>query len=142
MRPIQKESASTSYRYEFDSKFCNVRYIDEDDIVLLRWKGFARSEDYREPTSFALRLLEQNPGSNFVVDARNGFEDDPDDVIWGFSVLLPAMAKTDCKYVAFIMDDATDIEKEMNMWTREFGKYFSVIIADSYEKAVSNIRST
>jgi len=126
-------------KYEFDSKFCNVKYIEEDKIVLLRWKGFARSDDYREPTSFALRLLEKNPNSNFIVDARNGFEDDPDDVIWGFSFLLPAMSRTDCKHVAFIMEDAIDIQDEMNMWTREFGKYFHVLIVDSYEQAVMKI---
>jgi hypothetical protein len=130
-----------SCKYEFDSKFCNVKYIEENNIVLLRWKGFARSDDYREPTSFALRLLEQNPDSNFIVDARNGFEDDPDDVIWGFSFLLPSMSRTDCKYVAFIMEDVIDIENEMNMWTREFGKYFNVLIADSYEQALMKMRS-
>lgn len=130
-----------SCKYEFDSKFCNVKYIEEDNIVLLRWKGFARSDDYREPTSFALRLLGQNPDSNFIVDARNGFEDDPDDVTWGFSFLLPAMSRTDCKYVAFIMEDVGDIQDEMNMWTREFGKYFNVLIADSYEQVLMKMRS-
>lgn len=124
-----------SCKCEFDSKFCNVKYIEEDNIVFLRWKGFARSDDYREPTLFALRLLEQNAGSNFVVDARNGFEDDPEDVIWGFSVLLPAMAKTDCKHVAFIMENVTHIKNEMNMWEKEFGRYFQVLNVDSYEQA-------
>jgi hypothetical protein len=129
-----------SCKYEFDSKFCNVKYIEEDNIVLLTWKGFARSDDYREPTSFALRLLEQNPDSNFIVDARNGFEDDPDDVIWGFSFLLPAMSRTDCKYVVFIVENATYIESEMNMWEKEFGKYFEVLNVDSYEQAKQNIK--
>ena len=112
--------------YEFDSEFSNVRYIESDRVVFLTWKKFARIEDYRKPTLFALDLLRQHPHSNFVVDARNGFEDDAEDVEWGFTELLPNMAKTDCKCVVFIMEKVVPIEEEMDMWTKEFGKYFAV----------------
>jgi quinol monooxygenase YgiN len=94
-------------------------------------------EDYRKPATFALELLRQFPGSNLVVDARNGFEDAKEDVEWGFSVLLPEMAKTDCKYVVFIMNEVSDIDEEMDMWTKEFGKYFGVCRAVSFEDAVA-----
>lgn len=65
--------------------------------------------------------------SNFIVDARHGFEDDSADVEWGFSELLPNMAKTECKYVIFIMEKVPTIEEEMDMWTKEFSKYFTVM---------------
>ena len=130
-----------SRELEFDSEFCNVRYKESNNIVLLSWKKFARINDYREPTLFALNLLKQQQNSNFVVDARNGFEDDKEDVEWGFTELLPNMAKTDCKYVAFIMQKAADIEDEMDMWTRGFGKYFAIVKAENYEQAISKINT-
>lgn len=126
---------------EFDSEFCNVRYIESDNVVFLSWKKFARLNDYREPTLFALDLLRNHPQSNFLVDARRGFEDDPADVEWGFSELLPNMAKTDCKYVVFIMEKVAAIEDEMDMWTKEFGKYFAVIKVESYEQAICKIKT-
>lgn len=126
-------------KLEFDSEFCNVQYIKNDNAVFLTWKKFARIDDYRKPTLFALDLLKQYPNSNFIVDARNGFEDDKEDTKWGFSELLPNMAKTDCKYVVFIMQNSADIEEEMDMWTKEFGKYFAVIKAESYEEAISKM---
>jgi hypothetical protein len=126
---------------EFDSEFCNVRYIANDNVVLLSWKKFARIDDYRRPTLFALSLLEKYPHSNFVVDARNSFEDDKDDVEWGFSILLPAMAKTDCRYVAFIMLRVTNVEEEMDMWTKQFGKYFAVVKTESYEQTIKKINN-
>lgn len=55
---------------------------------------------------------------------------------WGFSVLLPAMSKTDCKNVVFIMEEINEIEEEMDMWTKEFMKYFIVKKVKSYEEAV------
>lgn len=127
-------------KLEFDSEFCNVKYIEKDKAVLLTWKKFCCHEDYRKPATYALELLKQYP-SNLIVDARNGFEDEKEDVEWGLSILLPEMAKTACKYVVFIMNEVTDIEEEMDMWTREFGKYFGVCRTASYEDAVKTIHN-
>jgi quinol monooxygenase YgiN len=128
-------------KLEYDSEYCNVIYMENDNVVFLTWKKFARLDDYREPTLFALDLLKQYPHSNFVIDAMNGFEDDKEDVKWGFSVLLPNMAKTDCRYVIFITQNANDIQCETDMWTKEFGKYFAVVKVNNFEQAVSKIHN-
>lgn len=124
----------------FDSEFCHVEYIEKDNVVFLAWKKFARIDDYRKPALFALEVLKSNPDSNFVVDARNGFEDDPADVDWGFTELLPGMAKTDCRFIVFIMEKVSPIEGEMDMWTLEFSKYFTVLKVESYEEAIREIK--
>ena len=121
---------------EFDSEFSNVKYIEKDNVVLITWKKFCCYDDYRNPTLFALEQLKKRQGSNLIVDARNGFEDEKADVEWGFSVLIPAMAETACKKVVFILEEVNEIEKEMDMWTKEFLKYFKVKSVTSYEKAV------
>lgn len=125
---------------EFDSEFCNVKFIEMDKVVLLTWKKLACGDDYRKPTTFAWELLKENVGSKFIVDARNGFEDEKADVEWGLSVLLPGMAQTACKIVCFIINEGNEIEEEMDMWTKEFGKYFSVIKASNYENALEKIK--
>ncbi|MBE6024766.1 MAG: hypothetical protein E7231_16580 [Cellulosilyticum sp.] len=122
----------------FESDFCTVEYIPEDHIVFLTWKKFACLDNYRKPTTFALELLHKYPNSQFIVDARNGFEDDPRDVEWGFSFLLPEMAKTSCQFVCFIMNEVNEetIGEEMDMWTKEFGKYFAVTKSTDYQSAL------
>lgn len=124
---------------EYDSEFCHVEYRERDNVVFLAWKKFCCQDDYRTPTMFALKLLEKHPDSNFVADARNGFEDTKEDVAWGFSVLLPAMSRTGCKHVAFILNEVHEIEEEMDMWTKEFMRYFTVANVRSYEDAVRSI---
>ncbi|WP_330594442.1 hypothetical protein [Variimorphobacter saccharofermentans] len=126
---------------EYNSEYCQVRYQKEENIVLLTWKKFCCYDDYRTPASYALELLKKQKGSNLVIDARNGFEDEKEDVEWGFTYLLPNMAKTDCKSVVIIMDAVNDIEGEMDMWTKEFMKYFHVSRATSYEEASRIIHS-
>ncbi len=125
---------------EFDSEFCNVKFIEKDKVIFLTWKKIACGDNYRKPTTFALELLKENVGSNFIVDARNGFEDEKADTEWGFSVLLPGMAQTTCKMVCFIMNEVNEIEEEMDMWTKEFGKYFAVIRASNYENALEKMK--
>lgn len=121
---------------DFDSEYCNVKYLEECNAVLLTWKCFASFDNYRNPTLFALGLLENHKNSQFIIDARNGFEDDPADVEWGFSYLLPHISHTDCKNVIFIMNEVhEDIEEEMDMWTKEFSKYFRVLKTDDLNKA-------
>lgn len=124
---------------EFDSEFCNVKFVLKDNLVLLAWKKFASFDNYRQPTLFALELLKQFPKSGFVIDARNGFEDEKDDLEWGFTVLLPAMSNTECEKVAMIMDTVNEIEEEMDLWTKEFMKYFIVKKVSRYEEAVKFI---
>lgn len=121
----------------FDSQYGNVEYVESDNVILLTWKEKCSHDDYRNVTLAALNGLQKYKHSNFIVDARNGFEDEEEDVEWGFTILLPAMSKTTCHTVIFIMDTIGDIEEEMDMWTKEFRRYFEVQKVDSYTKALS-----
>lgn len=127
---------------EFNSEFCNVKYIESDNIVFLTWKKFCSFDNYRTPAMFAADLLKSHADSNFVIDARNGFEDVKEDVEWGFSVYLPYMAQSDCKMCVFIMNEVSDIEGEIDLWTKEFMKYFQVKRALSYEDAAALIKQS
>lgn len=127
---------------EFDSLYANVKYVEKDNLVLLTWKRFCSHEDYRQPTSYALELLQSHQGACFVVDARNGFEDDKEDVEWGFTYLLPAIGKSGCKKAGFIMNEVCDIQDEMNMWFVEFQKYVTLYQDTDYEALVLKMKNT
>lgn len=133
---IDNNENKTQLENEFDSEFCNVTYKEDANIVLLTWKKFCCFEEYRKPTTFAAELLKKYSGSNFIVDARNGFEDEKEDVEWGFTVYLPLLSKTGCKKAIFILNETNEIEEEMDIWTKEFMKYFVVKKVASYEEAV------
>lgn len=123
----------------YNSEFCMVDYLENENTVFLTWKKFCCGDNYRRPTTYALELLRKYKNSNYIVDARNGFEDEKEDVEWGFQELLPQMGKTDCKYIILIMNEVNDIEDEMDMWTKEFMKYFFVIRVTSYPGAIKEL---
>lgn len=119
----------------FTSEYADVQYLADKDKVLLKWKKEAKFDNYRKPATAALELLREH-NCDFIIDARNGFEDEKEDVEWGFSFLLPEMSRTGCKTVWFIMTQVneTEIGEEMDMWTAEFLKYFAVRKVDSPDK--------
>ena len=128
---------------EFTSEFADVEYIEADGKVLLTWKKEARFDNYRKPTTAALELLRKY-GCDFVIDARNGFEDDKADVEWGFSWLLPEMAKTGCKNVWLIMNEVRMhlefFEKEDNgLYSRSSDSFSEMAYSEAeLEKALSD----
>lgn len=122
----------------FETEYARVEYIPADNAVLLKWKKFCRIDDYRRPTIFAAELLHKHGGCDFIIDARRGFEDDKADVVWGFEVLLPYMAKSGCKRCVFILEAVNEIEGEMDLWTAEFMKYFKVDRVTRYEDALKS----
>ena len=77
--------------------------------------------------------------SVFIVDARNGFEDVKEDVDWGFTFFLPELKKTGCKIWGFILPEVSEIEGEIDLWTKEIEKNFRVIRATSYEEILERI---
>ena len=120
----------------FESKYAKIEYIEKDDAVFHIWKKEAHFADYREPVTASLALLREHPGSLFIVDARNGFEDVPEDVEWGFQYFLPELEKTGCRIWGFILPEVSDIEGEIDLWTAEIVKHFTVIRAESYEDVI------
>ena len=120
----------------FESEFAKTDYIEKDNAVFHVWKKEAHFDDYRDPVSASLEMLRENPGSLFIVDARNGFEDVPEDVEWGFSYFLPELKKTGCKIWGFILPEVSEIEGEINLWTAEIIKNYTVIRAVSYDEII------
>ena len=124
----------------FENKFAKVEYIEGDNVVFHIWKKEAHFDDYRKPVTASLELLREHKDSVFIVDARNGFEDTKEDVEWGFDYFLPELKKTGCRIWGFILPEVSDIEGEIDLWTREIEKNFTVIRAESYSDILSKIK--
>lgn len=125
----------------FKSEFCEVSYLKKENVILLKWEKFCKGKDYREPLYYVLELLQKNKNSNFICDARNGFEDDKEDIKWAFDEFIPKMCDTDCKKVVFVTNVINNIQGEIDMFTNEFKKYFEVKEVISIEDAFNEIDS-
>ena len=126
----------------FESEFAKTEYIERDHVVFHVWKKEAHFDDYRDPVKASLEMLREHEGSLFVVDARHGFEDVKEDVEWGFNYFLPELKKTGCTIWGFILPEISEIEGEIDLWTKEIEKNFRVIRATSYLEILRQARPT
>lgn len=110
----------------YNSKFCDVNYKEELNIVFVKWKKFCRQNDYRTPLLYALDIMRSHDDCHYVADTRDGFEDDPADTQWLFDVFLPQTALTSCKFIFFIIDKDNSLKEELEGQATELGKFFSV----------------
>jgi hypothetical protein len=124
----------------YNNEHCIVYYRSEISAVYLKWKKFSCGEQYRKPCEYLLELLRKYECKNFVVNAINGFEDDKEDVEWAFEYFIPSLAKTSCKTMVFIMGTGNSLDHEIDMFTKEFMKYFKVERCHSIEEAVQICR--
>ncbi len=97
----------------FKSKFCEVSYNEQYNVVFVKWKEFCRMEDYREPLRYALQIIDSHDGCNYVADTRDGFENDPEDTKWVAEYFMPEAVKAGCKYIFFIIDKENRLEDEL-----------------------------
>lgn len=123
----------------FESEFVKTEYIPEYNMVFHIWKKECHADDYRNSVMASLKLLDEYDAEAFVVDAANGFEDTKDDAEWGFKVFLPEMKKTKCRKWIFILNEISEIDGEIDLWTSEICRYFEVIRVTSFDEAVKKL---
>ncbi len=134
---VEENQMESSIGEVYDSAHCTVYYRPELKAVYLEWKKFSCGDEYRKPCEHLLKLMQIYQCKNVVVNAVNGFEDDKEDVDWAFEYFIPALAKTSCKILVFIMGTGNSLDHEIDMFTKEFMKYFQVERCHSMEEAAS-----
>ena len=72
----------------YSSEFSDVTYLDDLNVVFVKWKKFCRQDDYRKPLLYAIDIMKNYANCQYVVDTRDGFENDEADTQWVFSVFF------------------------------------------------------
>lgn len=118
----------------YQSKFCEVSFNEELNIVFVKWKKFCSGNDYREPLLYALDILKTREGCNFAADTTDGFENEYEDTQWLLNEFIPRSTETSCKIVFFITRHDKHLEVELEGQSIELRKYFKVYTCFSLEE--------
>ena len=110
----------------FQSEYSDVSYVEELNVVFVKWKKFCLKEDYRKPLLYALEIMKKHNNCHYVADTREGFENDPSDTKWLFQNWLPQVALTKCKAIFFIIDKDDNLKEELERQSNELKKQFEI----------------
>ena len=110
----------------YKSEYSDVTYLEDLNVVFVKWKKFCRQDDYRNPLLYALEIMQKHCGCHYVADTRDGFENEQADTQWLFDVFLPQTALTTCKAFFFIIDNDNSLKEELEGQSVELKKKFDV----------------
>ena len=110
----------------YQSEFCDVTYIEELNIVFVKWKRFCCQNEYRNPLLFAIDVMKQHDDCHYAADTRDGFENEETDTQWLFEVFLPQAALTTCKMIFFIINEDNKLKEELEGQATQLKKLFAV----------------
>jgi len=97
----------------YKSEYCEVAYVENYNVVLVKWKKFCCNQDYRKPLEHALDIIREHEGCDYVADTRNGFENIPEDTQWVAEYFMPTAVENGCKCIYFIIDENNSLKEEL-----------------------------
>ncbi len=97
----------------YQSEFCSVSYNERYNVVFVEWKKFCSFDDYRKPLEYALNIIKNHEGCNYVADTRNGFENISEDTQWVADYFIPKAVEFGCKEIIFIIDKNNTLKEEL-----------------------------
>ena len=115
------------------TQYAKVEYLEHNDAVLCEWKKFCKSDDYRNPLSYRLELINKHHCKTWVTDTSTGFENEEADTKWLLEVFMPKMQENCCEEIVFLMDGNSTLKDEIEGQTRELSEHFNVKIIDSFD---------
>jgi len=120
---------------EYNSSFCAVSYLAQQDAILCRWKQYCSGKEYREPLEYALELIATTHATLWITDTTNGFENDPKDTQWLMESFIPQTIQSSIKKVVFIINDDSPLKKEIEIQAEALKEFFEVMLVERLSDA-------
>jgi hypothetical protein len=73
----------------FDESFLKISFDEAANCVVMEWKSFATSDEFRKGLNEGLKLIEQMDATNWLADLREMGAIDPDDEEWSNTDWFP-----------------------------------------------------
>ena len=118
----------------FESEFCKIEYIEKYNAVLCQWKKFCKSDDYKNPFEFGLKLIKEKNVTVWITDTTNGFENEPEDTQWLLKNFIPKTIDSSCDTIIFIIKNNSQLKNEIDEQTKALSQYFNVKQIESLDK--------
>ncbi|WP_345970896.1 hypothetical protein WCX72_03380 [Sulfurimonas sp. HSL1-6] len=110
----------------FETAYCKVEYLENKNAVFCQWKQFCNAENYRKPLEFGLELINEHNASTWITDTTLGFESEPGDTLWLIETFMPKAIDSPCKKIAFIIDEDSPLQEEIERQLTALSQYFNV----------------
>ena len=114
----------------YNTKFCKINHLKEQNSILCEWKQFCKGNDYRNPFWYGLELINKHNISTWIADTTNGFENEEADTEWLLEEFMPLMIESSVKEIIFIMKEYSLLKNEIEGQVEALSEFFEVKIIE------------
>ena len=101
-----------------DEDYLKISYDEDAACVIMQWKSFATSEEFRYGLNEGLKLIQQKNASNWLADLRKMEAIDPEDEQWSNENWFPRALQTGINRMALVPSEdvfnSISVENIMN----------------------------
>ena len=115
----------------YNSPYCQLQHLKEQNTILCRWKQFCQGDDYRNPLKHASKEIEKHQISTWITDTTNGFESTKANTKWLLEEFIPIMIDSSIKKVVFIITDDSPLLDEIEGQAVALREFFEVEFLDT-----------
>lgn len=106
------------------SEVYNIHFDERIDAVVMKWKGYATSQDFKEGTELMLNMLIKNNTFKVLADVRDMVLIAREDQEWLINVFLPRAMEFGFKVIAIVQP----------------GQYFNKVAIESIAQKIDKRR--
>ena len=114
----------------YNTKYCQLKYLQEKNAILCKWKQFCKGDDYRDPLKFAAQEIKKYQISTWITDTTNGFESEATDTQWLLEEFVPSMINSSIEKVIFIIADDSPLMDEIKGQEVALNEFFEVELVE------------
>ena len=112
----------------YNTKFCQITYLNEKNSILCEWKQFCKGDDYRNPFRYGLELINKHSITTWITDTTNGFENEEADTVWLLEEFMPLMIESSVETIVFVMKEDSPLKNEIEGQIEVLLEFFEVKI--------------
>jgi hypothetical protein len=105
----------------FDESYLSISYDADAACVIMQWKSFATSEEFRHGLNEGLKLIQEKNASNWLADLRKMEAIDPEDEQWSNEDWFPRALQGGINRMAIVPSEdifnSISVENIMNAVT-------------------------
>ena len=117
----------------YNSKYCQLSHLKEQNAILCEWKAFCKGDDYRNPLKFATKEIEKHKIGTWITDTTNGFESEEADTQWLLEEFVPSMISSSIEKVVFIIANDSPLLEEIKAQEVALSEFFEVELVESLD---------
>ena len=118
----------------YNSKYCEVSYLQNKNAVLCKWKSYCEGKDYQVPLEYGLELANKNKATIWITDATNGFRSKDTNNLWLASEFSPKAISSTVKTIIFVIEQNSELYDEILLHTSILKQFFEVKILSGINK--------